>query len=135
VADRRKLLVIGAGSLLVTGLLLGLTLSLGSWAYRHRRFTLHDGRLRRLVALHPSADRVTRGILDEPGSRAIPVPDSDDELRALAARWSPARADEVVARRRQWPEVRIFGVREVAYVLYFDGEGKLRDYLLLTDQP
>jgi hypothetical protein len=135
VADRRKQLVVAGGSVLLTGLLLALALSLGGWAYRHRRYTLHDGRLRRLVLQHPSADRVSRGILDEAGSWAIPTPDRDDELRALAERWSKGRADEVVTKRRQWTDTRIFGVRDVAYVLYFDAEGKLRDYVLLTEAP
>lgn len=131
--DRGKAFVIAAGSLGGTAVLVGLVLSLGGWAYQHRRWSLHDGRLRRLVAEHPSADRVSRGILAEPGNVSIPTPDSEAELRALAARWSPARADEVVAKRRQWKELRIFGVRDMVYFLYFDDEGKLRDYVLLTN--
>ena len=130
--DRRKAFVIVAGSLVGTGLLVGLVFSLGGWAYQHRRWSLHDGRLRRLVAEHPSADRVSRGILAEPGNVSVPAPDSEAELRALAARWSPARADEVVAKRRQWKELRIFAVRDMVYFLYFDDEGKLRDYVLLS---
>jgi hypothetical protein len=126
--DRRKAFVIVAGSLVGTGLLVGLVFSLGGWAYQHRRWSLHDGRLRRLVEKHPSADRVSRGILAEPGNATIPAPDSEAELRALAARW----ADEVVAKRRQWKELRIFAVRDMVYFLYFDEEGKLRDYVLLS---
>jgi hypothetical protein len=132
VIDRRKAFVIAAGSLVGTAVLVGLVFSLGGWAYQHRRWSLHDGRLRRLVADHPTADRVSRGILAEPGNVSIPVPDSEAELRALAARWSPARADEVMAKRRQWKELRIFGVRDMVYFLYFDDEGKLRDYVLLS---
>jgi hypothetical protein len=133
VIDRRKAFVIAAGSLGGTAVLVGLVFSLGGWAYKHRRWSLHDERLRRLVAEHPSADRVSRGILAEPGNWAIPTPDSEAELRALTARWSPARADEVVAERRQWKELRIFGVRDMAYFLYFDDQGKLRDYVLLSN--
>ena len=130
--DRRKALVIAAGSVGATAVLVGLVFSLGGWAYRHRRWSLHDGRLRRLVAEHPSEDRVSRGILAEPGNWPIATPASDEELRRLAARWSPARADEVVAKRRQRKTLRIFGVHDVAYFLYFDDEGRLRDYVLLT---
>jgi hypothetical protein len=132
VIDRRKALVIAAGSVGATAVLVGLVFSLGGWAYRHRRWSLHDGRLRRLVAEHPSEDRVSRGILAEPGNWPIATPASDEELRRLAARWSPARADEVVAKRRQGRTLRIFGVRDVAYFLYFDDEGRLCDYVLLT---
>ena len=130
--DRRKGLVIAAGSLGGTALLVGLVFSLGGWAYQHRRSSLHDGRLRRLVAEHPSEDRVSRGILAEPGNWPIATPASDEDLRRLAAQWSPARADEVVAKRHQWKRLRIFGVRDVAYFLYFADEDKLRDYVLLT---
>jgi len=132
VSDRRKALVIAAGSLGGTALLVGLVLSLGGWAYQHRRSSLHDGRLRRLVAEHPSEDRVSRGILAEPGNWPIATPASEVELRPLVAEWSPARVDEVVAKSRKWKRVRVFGVRDVAYVLYFDDDGLLRDYVLLS---
>jgi len=132
VIDRRKALVVAAGSVGVTAVLVVLVLSLGGWAYQHRRSSLHDGRLRHLVAEHPSADRASRGILAEPGNWPIATPASDEELRQLAGRWSRSRTDEVVAKRRRWKELRIFGVRDVAYFLYFDDEDRLRDYVLLT---
>jgi len=131
VSDHRKTLVIVVGSIAGTSVLVGLVFSLGGWAYQHRRLTLHDGRLRRLVEQHPSADRASRGVLAEPGNWGIPVPASEEELRRLASQWSPARADEIVAKRRLWKSLRIFGVRDVVYFLYFDDEGKLRDYVLL----
>ena len=130
--DRRKAVVIVAGSVGGTAVLVGLVLSLGGWAYQHRRWSLHDGRLRRLVAEHPSESRVSRGVLAEPGNWPIATPAPDEDLRRLAAQWSPARADEIVAKRRQWQTLRIFGVRDVVYFLYFDDEDKLRDYVLLT---
>jgi hypothetical protein len=132
VSDRRKALVIVAGSLGGTAVLVGLVLSLGGWAYQNRRWSLHDGRLRRLVAEHPSEDRVSRGILAEPGNWPIATPASEAELRRLAERWSPSRAAEVVGKRRQWKRLRIFGVRDVVYFLYFDDDDRLRDYVLLS---
>jgi hypothetical protein len=132
VIDRNKTFVVVAGSLGATALLLGLVFSLGGWAYRHRQWSLHDGRLRRFVAEHPSAERASKGILAEPGNWAIPTPATEAELRELAARIAPARADQVVEKRRRWKDVRVFGVRDVVYFLYFDEEGKLQDYVLLT---
>jgi hypothetical protein len=128
VIDRGKALVIAAGSVGGTAVLV----SLGGWAYQHRRWSLHDGRLRRLMAEHPSEDRVSRGILAEPGNSPIATPASEAELRRLAEQWSPARAAEVVAKRRQWKRLRIFGVRDMVYCLYFDDDDKLRDYVLLS---
>jgi hypothetical protein len=53
-------------------------------------------------------------------------------LRRLAGRWSARRADDVVERWRKWPEVRVFGLPDVVYFLYFDGNGKLQDYVFLA---
>jgi hypothetical protein len=84
------------------------------------------------VAEHPSEDRVRRGILAEPGNWPIATPDSEAELRRLGELWSSSRADEVVGKRRQWKRLRIFGVRDVVYFLYFDDDDRLRDYVLLS---
>jgi hypothetical protein len=130
----RKLLVVVGGSLLVTGSLLALVLSLGSWAYRYRHYTLHDGRLSRLVAQRPPADRVTQGLLEE-GARALPTPRSEQELRAFVTGRSPAQVADVAGRARKWPAYRVFAVQDVVYVLYFDAEGNLRDYVVLGGRP
>ena len=132
--ERRPLLAAAAVGVLVAAGLAALVLALGSWAYQHRQFTLHDGRLKRLVEQHPGLEAVTRGVLSEPGNRPIPMPESEQRLRDLAAQWSPARADEVMAKRRRWPTLRIFGAGEMVYFLYFDAEGRLQDYVLLSAQ-
>lgn len=129
---RPPLLALGVGVLAAGGLTV-LVLSLGAWAYQHRRFTLHDGRLKRLVDQQPTVQEVTSGLLKEPGNRAIEVPASDSQLRDLVAQWSSARADEVVARKRHWPIIRVFGVGDMVYVLYFDAGGVLREYILLSN--
>ena len=131
---KRKLLFVVTGSVLVTGALLALVFSLGSWAYRYRHGTLHHGRLSRLVAQRPSEDRVTRALLDE-GARPLPTPGTEAELRALAAGLPAARADDLVARARTWPMLRVFAVQGMVYVLFFDGEGQLRDYVVLEGRP
>jgi hypothetical protein len=128
--ERGKLVAILAGSLAGTGVLVALVFSLGGWAYQHRRFTLHDGRLRRLVEQHPPADQVSTALLAEPGNWAIPTPASEGELRGLAAQWPMARIDAVVAKWRKWRDLRVFGVRDAVYFLYFDDQGRLQDYEL-----
>jgi hypothetical protein len=132
VIDRGKAIVIAAGSVGATAVLFGLVFSLGGWAYRQRQCSLHDGRLRRLVADHPSAERVSKGVLAEPGNRPIATPSSEAALRELAERIAPGRADEVVAKARRFKHVQVFGVRDVVYFLYFDDEGLLQDYVLAT---
>lgn len=129
--DRRKVVTIVAGSVAVTGGLVALALSLGSWAYRHRRGSLHEGRLRRLLDAHPTSQQVAEALLAE-GAVPVETPAREDELRRLASAWSSSRADDVVDRRRRWPELRIFALADVAYFLYFDDKGVLRDYVFLN---
>jgi hypothetical protein len=129
--ERRRLaLALGAG-VIAAGGLLTLVLTLGSLAYHHRRYTLHDGRLKRLVEKHPTASEVAQGILAEPGNRALAAPASEGDLRAWAARWPPARGEEVLAKRRRWPDIRLFEAGGLVYVLYFDAGERLQDYTLL----
>jgi hypothetical protein len=132
VTDRGKQVVIVVGSIAATAGLLALTFSLGSWAYQHRRYTLHDGRIRRLVAQQPTLTSVSQGILQEPGNASIAVPSSDEDLQRFVAQWSVARSQEIVAKRRKWGSLRAFGVGEMVYLLYFDDQGVLRDYVLLS---
>lgn len=128
--DRRKALIVVFGSLLVTGGLVALVLSLGSWAYQTRRFLFHERRLARLLEQHPTAADVSTALLAEPGNRSIAVPVTDDGFAALVGQWSPGKVEEMLAKRRVAREVRIFGVRDMVYVLYFDVDGRLQDYAL-----
>jgi hypothetical protein len=128
--ERRPLLLALGGGVIAAGALAALVMTLGSWAYQHRRYTLHDGRLKRLVEQHPTVGDASQGILAEAGNRAIDPPRSEPELRAWISRW-PARADEVLRKWERWPMLRIFAVGDLVYVLYFSDGGRLQDYVLL----
>lgn len=128
---RPPLFALGLGVVVAAGLAI-LVLILGAWAFAYRQLTLHDGRLKRLVELHPSVGAATRGLLAETGNRVIEVPETEAQLRQLVAQWAPARVEEVMAKKRQWPMIRVFGVGDMVYVLYFDGRGALQDYVLLA---
>jgi hypothetical protein len=114
----------------VTGAILALALSLGSWAYQHRRGSLHEGRLKRLVAAKPTSAQVNEALLAE-GAVPIQAPATEKELADLASRWSPRRSDDVVSRRQRWPEIRVYALGDVVYFLYFDGRGVLKDAVYL----
>ena len=129
--ERRTLVLAALGGLAAASALGALVFTLGGWAYRHRRFTLHDGRLQRVLKERPTADQVSRALLAEAGNQAIETPSSEEALHALARGVSPRRAQEVVEKRRRWPGLRIFGVGDMVYFLYFDEAGILRDYVLL----
>jgi hypothetical protein len=125
---RRRLVAAGV-ALVVTGLLLGLVLALGAWALEYRRFTLHHGRVQRMLALdpRPTAAQVTEGLLAEPATRRLDVPADEAGLRALAARCAAGPPDVIVERSRRSREVRAFAVGEMVYFLYFDDAGLLAD--------
>ena len=124
-------MTIAAGSLAVTAATLGLAFSLGSWGYQHRRGSLHEGRLKRLVAAKPTSAQVNEGLLAE-GAVPVEAPATEADLARLASRWNPRRADEVVGRRKQWPEVRVYAHGDVVYFLFFDGSGVLKDSVYLA---
>jgi len=128
--DRRKAVLVIAGSLAATGLILALVFSLSGWAYQQREGSLHDGRLKRLVEQHPQVAQVSAGILAEPGTRAIAAAVSKADLRRLSGQWRRGDVDRIVSKRRTWPDVRVFGAGDLVYVLYFDAEGRLQDYEL-----
>ena len=131
-SDTRKVVLVAAGSLAATGGILALVFSLAGWAYRHRGASLHDGRLRRVVEKHPTLGQVSDGILAEPGNRALPTPASEEELRRLVAQYPRGRADQIVAKRRRWRDMRVFDAGDVVYFLYFDEAGVLQDYELAS---
>ena len=128
--DHLRTVAILAVSAGVTVAILVSVLSIGSWAYDHRRYSLHDGRLRRLVEQHPSWPRTEAGLRSEHGA-TLDAPREEDAFRRFAAGWSKARAEEIVAKRRRFPDVRVLAVRDMVYFLYVDDAGLLRDYVLV----
>ena len=131
--DRRKLAVVAAGSVAATAALLALLFSLGSWAYQHRRFTLHERRLHKALQERPTAAEISGALLAEPGTHEIAVPPVDADLPAFAGQWSPRQVDAVLAKRRAARELRVFAVGDMVYFLFFDAEGRLHDYVLMAN--
>jgi hypothetical protein len=131
-ADTRKVVFVAAGSLAVTGAIVVLVFSLAGWAYRHREVALHDERLRNAVKQHPTIGQISEGILAEHGNRPLPTPASEEELRRLVAQYPRGEADQILAKRRRWREMRVFDARAVVYFLYFDEAGALQDYELAS---
>ena len=129
-ADTRKLVFVVAGSVAVTGAIVVLVFSLAGWAYGRRAISLHDGRLRKAVEQHPTIGQISEGILAEAGNRALPTPASEEELHRLVAQYPRGRADQILAKRRRWRDMRVFDARDVVYFLYFDAAGALQDYEL-----
>lgn len=114
-------LVIIAGSLVVTAGTAALAFLLGGVGYDVRRFSIHEGRLTRLVAKEPTLEQVTEGLAAE-GARLVEGGGID----------AGPRQAEVSDKTRRWGSVRAFETGDMIYFLYFDSEGTLRDFTLVS---
>jgi hypothetical protein len=128
--DRRKMVVVGLGSILATAALIALTFSLGSWAFRTRHHLSHERRLARLLEQNPTAADVTTALLAEPGTVELPAPRSEADLLVNAGK-SGVPSEDVGAKYRAAAEVRVFHVGGAVYVLFFGADRRLQSYLLL----
>lgn len=116
---------------LVTSGILAAVLLLGSWAYNYRRLSLHEGRLTRLLQLHPTVDPVLEGLRAE-GGQLLDSPSGAPALRQAAARWGSVRAAEVLRKGSRWPQTRVLLVGDMIYFLYFDAADVLRDFTCVS---
>jgi hypothetical protein len=128
--DRRKMVVVGLGSVLATAALIALTFSLGSWAFRTRHHLSHERRLARLLEQHPTAADVTTALLAEPGSRQLNPPETEHQLLSNTRTWK-IPDEEVQAKYRAAADVRVFHVGGAFYVLFFGADQRLQSYVLL----
>lgn len=126
----KRALIVG-GALLVTAASLGLALFLGSWGFDQRRFSLHEGRLRRLLDKEPRLEQVVEGLRAEQ-SPEIGMARTEAEQRRLAERWGGSRLPQVLEKGRHWPEVHVFEATDMLYFLYFDQDLVLRDFLCVS---
>ena len=126
---KRPLILLGAAA--VTAVLAWLALMLGDVGFETRRFSLHEGRLKRLQALQPQADQVTQGLADE-HARLLGVPRDAGSAETLAQRYGGTRQDEIRAKAARWPHVRVFLAADMIYFIYFDPGGVMKDFTLVT---
>jgi hypothetical protein len=115
----------------VTAGLLWLALMLGAWGFDYRRFSYHEGRLRRMVDQKPTLGQVVQGLKDD-GSPLLAAPSTAEEVRQAAERWGGPRAAEIVEKARRHAYTRVFRASDVVYFLYFDAEGILRDFTYVS---
>lgn len=118
-------------ALVLTGLLASLALVLGAWGFDYRRYSQHNGRLRRLLDQTPSLDQVVEGLRDD-GSPLVASPEGEAALLAEAARRGGRRAAEVVEKGRRWPRTRVFVAGDMVYFVYFDETGRMRDFTCVS---
>lgn len=125
--ERAKRAATIAGGVVGTALLVGLAMSLGSWGFRYRSTSLHEGRLSRLVERQPRLEQVVAALEGE-GAAALAVPAGEAGLRRLASEHGGARGAEILEKGGRHAQARAFRAGDAVYVLYFDASGVLRDF-------
>ena len=127
----RRRLVFLALAVAITALLASLALFLGAWGFDYRRYSQHNGRLQRLLALKPRMDQVVEGLEDE-GSRLVASPQDEPSLRVEAARRGGAKASEVIEQGRRFRHTRVFLAGDMVYFIYFDDAEIMRGFTCVS---
>jgi hypothetical protein len=120
-----------AGAFLVTIAALSLAMLLGSASFDFRRFSQHEGRLRRVLREAPTAERLTRGLADE-GTPLLATATRPEEVERLAAAYGGKRAAEIREKARRFGQMRVFRAADMLYFVYFDGDGVMRDFTCVS---
>ncbi len=120
-----------AGALVVTLSALTLAMVLGSASFDFRRYTVHEGRLRKVMREQPTADRLTRGLADE-GTAVLTVARTRGELEHEASVRGGRKAPEVRAKGARYQETRVYQAGDMLYFVYFDKNGVMRDFTCVS---
>ena len=126
-----KRLVILAGSLGATLVMCYAAFVLGSWAFDTRRISIHRGRLEKVLAQHPELDRVQEGLENE-GTHLVLSADTEESLRIAAEVYGGKRKTEILEKGHRWGKTRVFRTPDASYVLFFDRDGTMQDFTLVT---
>jgi hypothetical protein len=120
-----------AGALVVTLLALALALRLGSASFDYRRFSEHEGRLRRVMREQPNAARLTQGLQEE-GTPLVVTATSAEEKERAAVAHGAKRLAEIREKSARYPELRVYRAADMLYFVFFDGEGVMRDFTCVS---
>jgi hypothetical protein len=116
---------------LVSVSVLTLAFVLGSMAFNFRRSALHEARLEKLVKVGAQIEQVTKG-LEAERSPLLMSARNTDQVRIAAEQWGGAKRSEIEARAARWAQMCVFRAGDMIYFLYFDGEGKVREYVYVS---
>jgi hypothetical protein len=104
---------------------------LGAWGFNTRRYSQHEGRLRKLLLANPRLELVVQAF-EEEGSPLVAAPASPRELEKVAAEWAGPQAQLVVEKGARWPQTRVFAAGDMVYFIFFDEPGVMRDFVFVT---
>jgi hypothetical protein len=120
-----------AGALAVSLAMLGLALLLGSATFDYRRFSQHEGRLRRVMREQPTAERLTRG-LEEEGTPLLEAPATPGDEKRVIAALGRNKVVELRAKAARYPQLRVFRAADMLYFVFFDDQGVMRDFTCVS---
>lgn len=115
-----------------TALAAYLAFRIGAWGFGFRRFSQHEGRLRRLLPLQPTLERVVKGLNDE-GSRLVAAPETAEALERVVAERGSRRAAEIRAKAARYRHTRVFLAGDMVYFVFFDEARVMRDFTCVSD--
>jgi hypothetical protein len=116
-----------AGAFAATAATLALALSLGSWGFEYRRYSLHEGRLRRVLQQEPTMPRLTEGLAEE-GASVLAAPASPVETEQAIEAHGGARAAEIREKVKRWGHLRIYRAADMLYFVFYDDDQVMRDF-------
>jgi len=119
------------GALVVTLATLALALLLGAAGFDFRRFAQHQGRLAKVMREQPTADRLTRGLADE-GTILIAVARTPQDVEREASTRGGKKAAEIREKAARSAETRVYQTADMLYFIYFDKDGVMRDFTLVS---
>jgi hypothetical protein len=120
-----------AGALAVTLGALTLAMLLGSASFDFRRYTQHEGRLRRVMREAPTAERLTQGLRDE-GTALVAAPASRGEAERVIAEHGGVKTGELRTKAARYPRLRVFRASDMLYFVFFDEQGVMRDFTCVS---
>ncbi len=120
-----------AGALAVTLGALVLAMLLGSASFDYRRFSQHEGRLRRVMREAPTADRLTRGLQDE-GTPLLAAPAGPAETEKVIAARGGNKTAELRRQAARYPQLRVYRAADMLYFIWFDADGVMRDFTCVS---
>ena len=121
-----------AGAFTATAATLALALLLGAWGFDYRRYSQHEGRLKRVLEQQPTIGQVTAGLEDE-GASVLSAPETAEELEEVIVAHGGERAESLRQKAQRWGHLRVFRVADMLYFVFYDDDGVMRDFACVGD--
>ncbi len=111
--------------------ILVLALVLGAVGFNFRRMSAHEARLTKLVTVGAHVDQVTKGLENEMAPLLMSAR-NPDQARIAAQQWGREKQGDIQATAARWAEMRVFRAGDMIYFLFFDQEGKVREFVYVS---